>query len=102
MESGQTTLARNVQGGEGSERLEGCADALVGRRLVKASWKREELSHIFRKGCGVGRALEDAGCATHTVNLGMYLGARQFSCLPCAGALCKETAGDSWGVLRRM
>lgn len=69
MESGQTTLARNVQGDEGSLRLEGCADALAGRRLVKASWKGEELSHIFRKGCGVGRALGDAGCATHTVNL---------------------------------
>lgn len=102
MESGQMTLARTVQGEEGSARLEGCVDALAGRRLGKASWKQEELSHIFRKGCGVGRALEDAGCAAHTVNLGMYLGARQFPCLPCAGTLCKEPVEDSWGVLRRM
>lgn len=100
MESVQTTLARNVQGKECSAWLYECADALVGRRLGRASWKQEQVSHIFRKGYGVDRALEEAGYTMHTTNLGVYLGAMQVPCLPCAGVLCKEATEDSWGVLR--
>lgn len=68
----------------------------------KGFLEEERLRHKFRKGYGVGRALEDAGYTMHAVNLGMYLGAMQFPCLPCAGVLCKEPVEDSWGVRRRM
>lgn len=76
MELGQMTFVRIVQGEEGFARLEGCVDVLAGRRLGKVFWKQEELSYIFREGCGVGRVFEDVGCVVYIVNFGMYLGVR--------------------------
>lgn len=102
-QSVQMMLAKGVQGKECSMGWKKHADLLVGRWLVKGSWKGEQFNRIVQERTqprqkAWGRAgLRHPGDGPQRV-----FKSNALPYFPRAEVLCKEVVEDSRGVLRRM